>query len=78
MKTSLLRDCIIIRILEKRLEGLGSYKNVLKIQEKKGGRAPLGPSPKSAYILNALDSYQNTLLSCQVLDRYEITASSPR
>ena len=78
MKTSLQPDCIIIATLDKGLEGLGSYKNVLKIQEKKGGRAPLGPSPKFAYILNALDSYQNTLLSCQVLDRYKITASSPR
>ena len=35
--------------LEGRLEGLGSYKNVLKIQEEKGGRGPLGPSRKSAY-----------------------------
>ena len=52
MKTSLQPDCIIIIIittLEKRLEGLGSYKNVLKIQEKKGGRGPLDPSPRSAY-----------------------------
>ena len=23
--------------------------NILEIQEKKGGRGPLGPSPKSAY-----------------------------
>ena len=50
MKTSLQpADCMIITTLEKRLEGLGSYKNVLKIQEKKGGGGPLGPSPKSAY-----------------------------
>ena len=28
---------------------MGSYKNVLKIQEKKGG-GPLDPSPKSAYV----------------------------
>ena len=30
-------DWVIITTLEKRLEGLGSYKNVLKIQEKGGG-----------------------------------------
>ena len=38
-------DCIIITTLEKRLEGLGSYKNVLKIQEKKGARGPLDSAP---------------------------------
>ena len=48
MKTLLQPDCIIITTLEKRLEGLGLYKNVLKIQEERGGRGPLGPSPKSA------------------------------
>ena len=32
-------DWVIITTLEKRLEGLGSYKNVLKIQEKGGGGA---------------------------------------
>ena len=49
MKTSLQPDCIIIATLEKWLEVLGLYKDVLKIQEKKGGHGPLGPSPKSAY-----------------------------
>ena len=38
---SLEPDCIIITTLEKRLQGLGCYKNVSKIQEKGGGRAPL-------------------------------------
>ena len=36
---------------KKQLEGLGSYKNILKIEEKKGGRFPLDPSPKSAYVI---------------------------
>ena len=46
MKTSLQPDCIIITTLDGRLEGLGSYKNVLKIQKRGGGR---GPSLKSTY-----------------------------
>ena len=40
MKTSLQPDCIIITTLEKRLEGLGSYKNVFKLQAKKEAAAP--------------------------------------
>ena len=52
MKTSLQpADCMIITTLKKQLEGLGSYKNILKIEEKKGGRFPLDPSPKSAYVI---------------------------
>ena len=43
-------DCIIITTVRGKLEGLGSYKNILKINDKKGGpAAPLGPFPKSAY-----------------------------
>ena len=42
-ETSLHPDCRIVTILEKRLEGLGLYKNVLKTR-KKGG-----PSTKSTY-----------------------------
>ena len=49
MKASLQPDCLIKTTLEKRLEGLRSYKNVLKIQEKWGGRASLGSSPKSGF-----------------------------
>ena len=44
MKTSLQPDCIIMTTIEKRLEGLGSYKNVLKIQEKKEAAAPSAPT----------------------------------
>ena len=36
-------DCMIITTLEKGLEELGSYENVLKIQVKKGGHAPSAP-----------------------------------
>ena len=43
MKTSLQPDCTIITTLEKWLEGLGSYKNVLKIPEKRGTTAPSAP-----------------------------------
>ena len=39
-KTSLPPDCLIITTLEKRLEALGLYKNVLKTQEKRGPRPP--------------------------------------
>ena len=71
MKTSLQPDCncIIITTLEKRLEGLGSYKNVLKIQEKKGSRDPLAPSPKSAYGLEPIvkGTYVNINTTLQIL-----------
>ena len=43
-KTSLQPDCTIITTLEERLEGLGSYKNALKIQEEKKGE-PRPPQP---------------------------------
>ena len=49
MKTSLQPDCLIIKTLEKRLQGLGSYKNVLKIQEK---TAPSAPPLNLATLLN--------------------------
>ena len=49
IKPLLQPGCIIITTLEKGLEGLGPFKNALKIQDKKRGRGPLGPSPKSAY-----------------------------
>ena len=37
---SLQPDCMIITTLKKCLEGLGSYKNVLKIEEKRGLQSP--------------------------------------
>ena len=39
-ENSIQPGCIIITTLRKRLEGLGSHKNVLKIQEKKGAWPP--------------------------------------
>ena len=44
-ENSIQPGCIIITTLKKRLEGLGSHKNVLKIQEKKGGLWPPRPLP---------------------------------
>ena len=52
MKTSLQPDCIVITTLEKRLEGLGSYTNVLKIQEKKEDAAPSAPPLNQPMLLN--------------------------
>ena len=51
--TSLARFAITEHFIKRfagRLEGLGSYKNVLK----KGGHGPLGRSPKSAYVFPKL------------------------
>ena len=59
-------DWVIITTLEKRLEGLGSYKNVLKIQEK-GGGGPLGPSPKSAYVILNAKKYDSSCSSLHSL-----------
>ena len=52
-------DWVIITTLEKRLEGLGSYKNVFKYK-KKGGGGGAGPSPKSLYVILNAKKYDSS------------------